>query len=143
MLFVLLFAILFAVACYAVGSSKGYDGNTCAVAGFFGGIVALIVLFILPDKAQEEADAARREASRDAEISALKRRISELEAQHLKEESASPAEASFPQEVSEGAPCIFPVRTEELIACPCCGKRQKGNRNACYSCGTPFQYEHE
>ena len=143
MLFVLLFAILFAVACYAVGSSKGYDGGTCAVAGFFGGIVALIVLFILPDRAQEEADAARREASRDAEISALKRRISELEAQQPKEDTASPAETFLPREVPEGTPCVFPVRTEELIACPRCGKRQKGNRNACYSCGTPFQYEQE
>lgn len=42
-----------------------------------------------------------------------------------------------------GKPVTFPTRTDEVIACPRCGKRQQGNRNACYSCQTPFQYEHE
>lgn len=42
-----------------------------------------------------------------------------------------------------GEPAVFPARTEESIACPRCGRRQRGNRNTCYSCGTPFQYENE
>lgn len=44
---------------------------------------------------------------------------------------------------SPGKPATFPARTEERITCPHCGRKQKGNRNACYSCGTPFRYEDE
>lgn len=54
------------------------------------------------------------------------------------EEDAPPAE---PKPVGE--PVTFPTRTEETIACPRCGRKQKGNRDACYSCGTPFVYENE
>ena len=42
-----------------------------------------------------------------------------------------------------GEPVTFPARTEETIVCPRCGRKQKGNRSACYSCGTPFVYETE
>ena len=71
------------------------------------------------------------------------RRLETLMAQHgitlpEEEENTVPAE---PQPVGE--PVSFPSRTEESISCPCCGRKQKGNRNACYSCGTPFLYETE
>ena len=32
---------------------------------------------------------------------------------------------------------------EELIRCPHCGKKQAGNRNACYNCGAVFLYKSE
>ena len=38
---------------------------------------------------------------------------------------------------------VYAARTEETISCPRCGRKQKGNRSACYSCGTPFLYENE
>jgi len=44
---------------------------------------------------------------------------------------------------SHSEPVTFPARTEENIACPNCGRKQKGNRNACYFCAIPFQYENE
>jgi len=73
----------------------------------------------------------------------MDRYIQQLEfllAQHgiafSREEPPAPAE---PKPVGE--PVTFPARTEETILCPCCSKKQKGNRNACYSCGTPFLYE--
>ena len=70
------------------------------------------------------------------------RRLESLLAQHgisfPAEEETAPAE---PKPVGE--PVTFPTRTEDLIACPCCGRKQKDNRSACYSCGTPFLYEHE
>ena len=42
-----------------------------------------------------------------------------------------------------GDPVTFPSRTEETVLCPRCSRKQNGNRNACYSCGTPFLYEAE
>ena len=39
----LLLSILCAVACYALGVPKGYGGALCGVAGFFGGILAIII----------------------------------------------------------------------------------------------------
>ena len=70
------------------------------------------------------------------------RRLESLLAQHgiafPAEESPTPAESK-----PVGEPVTFPSRTEMLISCPCCGRRQKGNRNACYSCGTPFLYADE
>lgn len=38
---------------------------------------------------------------------------------------------------------IFPHRIDGFIACPRCGERQRGNRNLCQSCKTPFKYESE
>ena len=71
------------------------------------------------------------------------RRLESLLAQHgialpEEEEKIVPAEPK-----SVGEPVTFPARTEETIACPRCGRKQKGNRSACYSCGTPFLYENE
>ena len=71
------------------------------------------------------------------------RRLETLMAQHgitlpEEEENTVPAE---PQPVGE--PVTFSSRTEESIACPRCGRKQKGNRNACYACSTPFLYENE
>ena len=90
----------------------------------------------------------------DKEIERLKTRITELEdqllalekilSQHgilppMPEEPEDPEASNLPPD----APAIFPARTEEVIACPRCGRRQKGNRSACYACGLPFQYEAE
>lgn len=90
----------------------------------------------------------------DKEIERLKTRITELEdqllalekilSQHgilppMPEEPEDPEASNLPPD----ATAIFPVRTEEVIACPRCGRHQKGNRNACYACGLPFQYEAE
>ena len=90
----------------------------------------------------------------DKEIERLKTRITELEdqllalekilSQHgilppIPEEPEDPEASNLPPD----APAIFPARTEEVIACPRCSRRQKGNRNACYACGLPFQYEAE
>ena len=90
----------------------------------------------------------------DKEIERLKTRITELEdqllalekilSQHgilppMPEEPEDPEASNLPPD----APAIFPARTEEVIACPRCGRRQKGNRNACYACSLPFQYEAE
>ena len=55
---------------------------------------------------------------------------------------AADAQAAPPKRPPD-APAVFPARTEEVIACPRCGRHQKGNRDSCYACGLPFQYEHE
>ena len=38
---------------------------------------------------------------------------------------------------------VFPSRTDDLISCPHCKKRQRGNRDLCWNCALPFQYEDE
>lgn len=138
----LLFPILFAVACYVLGTAKGYSGALCALAGFFGGLISLIVILLLPDREEEQAASARRDSWRNEELSALKRRISELEAaQKAAEPAKEPALAEDAEAPCSTTPVRFPARTTDIISCPNCGKRQRGNRDACYSCGTPFQYE--
>ena len=88
----------------------------------------------------------------DKEIERLKTRVTELENQLLALEkiladqgllppAPEPPEAKNTPKRPPDAPAIFPARTEEVIACPRCGRRQKGNRNACYACGLSFQYE--
>ena len=90
----------------------------------------------------------------DKEIERLKTRVTELENQLLALEkiladqgllppAPEPSEMKEPPKRPPDAPAVFPARTEEVIACPRCGRRQKGNRNACYACGLPFQYEAE
>ena len=88
----------------------------------------------------------------DKEIERLKTRVTELENQLLALEkiladqgllppAPEPSEATDTPKRPPGAPAVFPVRTEEIIACPRCGRRQKGNRDSCYACGLSFQYE--
>ena len=87
----------------------------------------------------------------DQEIERLKTRVTELENQLLALEKVlseqgllppAPEEPEAPEPPPD-TPAAFPARTEEVIACPRCGRRQKGNRDSCYACGLPFQYENE
>ena len=90
----------------------------------------------------------------DKEIERLKTRVTELENQLLALEkiladqgllppAPEPSEMKEPPKRPPDAPAVFPARTEEVIACPRCGRRQKGNRDSCYACGLRFQYENE
>ena len=132
--------ILCIILCAVLGSSKGYSVWVCIVAGALGSLLAVLVLFLLPDQNQEAADFSRQ----DREIAALRQRVAELErAQQPAKEPVALAKTPAAPASPPDAPAVFPVRTEEVIACPRCGRRQKGNRSACYSCGLPFQYETE
>ena len=141
----LLLSILCAVASYAIGTPKGYGATLCAVAGFFGGIIAIIVILLLPDQVEEFARTTARDNARDQEIADLKKRIAELEAAQKPPHSEPSASAeSVPDAASsEKIPAVFPARTNAVIACPNCNRKQMGTRSACYSCGTPFLYENE
>ena len=88
----------------------------------------------------------------DKEIEGLKKRVTELEDQLLALEKVlslhgllppMPEEEPETPETPQDIPAVFPARTEEVIACPRCGRRQKGNRDSCYACGLSFQYETE
>ena len=109
---------------------------------------------LLDEQERISATTSARAQSQDKEIEKLQKRISELEMQlfalerYLSEKGILPPMPEEPEEPSpdgksHGEPVTFPSRTEMLISCPCCGRRQKGNRNACYSCGTPFLYADE
>lgn len=141
-----LFCILMAAACYMVGVSKGYSAGICIAAGFFGNLIALLVLLLLPDQLQEEASAAHALDYRDREIAALQQRVTQLE-EALRSQTAEPpsdsAKPSAKPETGTPAQVLFPARTTEVVACPVCGKRQRGDRDLCYACGTPFRYEQE
>lgn len=132
---------LFAAMCVIVCRSKGYSAVLGAVTGFLGGLIPLIIFLLLPDRTQELDDNARL----DQELSALRLRVAALERmQQSSEEPVSLVKPFAPEPAAPpDAPAVFPARTEEIIACPRCGRRQKGNRSACYACGLPFQYETE
>lgn len=92
--------ILFIAIAAALGSSKGYSGVLCGVAGCFGGLIAIIVIALLPNRVEEQEEAARRQSAQNAEIAALKNRIRDLEAMqnaqtaHTTEEPACGADDS-------------------------------------------------
>lgn len=141
-----LFCILMAIACYAVGVSKGYSAGVCIAAGFFGNLIALLVLLLLPDQLQEEANAAHALDYRDREIAALQKRVTQLEEALRSQTAAPPSDSAKPAakpETGTPAQALFPARTREVVACPVCGTRQRGDRDLCYACQTPFRYEQE
>ena len=86
----------------------------------------------------------------DKEIERLKTRVTELENQLLALEkiladqgllppAPEPSEMKEPPKRPPDTPAVFPARTEESIACPRCGRRQKGNRDSCYACAIPIR----
>lgn len=144
MLISFLIGLLFAAMCAIVGRQKGYSTALCILLGFFGRLICLLILILLPDRMQEQYESDHLKQ----ELSSLRQRMAELE-QALEPtpapEPAAPAadaQAASPKRPPD-APAVFPARTEEVIACPRCGRHQKGNRDSCYACGLPFQYEHE
>ena len=88
----------------------------------------------------------------DQELEHLKLRVTELENQLLTLEKIlsdrgilppPPPPQEAPPARPQDAPAVFPARTEEVITCPRCRRRQKGDRDSCYACGLPFRYETE
>lgn len=106
---------------------------------------------MLDEQERLSATTSARARSQDREMEKLQQRISELETQlftlekYLSEKGILPPMPEEPEEsiFNNSEPATFPTRTEETVTCPYCGRKQKGNRNACYSCGTPFLYENE
>lgn len=76
----LFFAAIFTIIAAALGSAKGYSGALCGVAGFFGGLIAIGIIAFFPNRAEEQEEAEQRESAQNAEITALKNRIKDLEA---------------------------------------------------------------
>lgn len=108
------------------------------------------LLETMEDQERSDALAETRHQRTQENFQRLEHRVTELESQLLALEAyLSELGVLPPQPEPEGpwtapaggAPVTFPCRTEELIACPVCGRRQRGNRDACYNCGTGFQYE--
>lgn len=56
--FVILIALIFGYFAQKFGARKGYGDAACFAAGFFFGIVGLIVILLLPDKNNESKSAA-------------------------------------------------------------------------------------
>lgn len=96
----LILVIIFIAIAAALGSSKGYSGVLCGVTGCFGGLIAIIVIALLPNRVEEQEEAARRQSAQNAEITALKNKIRDLEAMqnaqtaHTTEEPACGADDS-------------------------------------------------
>ena len=108
----LIFWILCIILCAVLGSSKGYSVWVCIVAGALGSLLAVLVLFLLPDQNQEAADLSRR----DQEIAALRQRVAELErAQQPAKEPVPLAKTSAAPAAPSEAPAVCPARTEEVV----------------------------
>ena len=135
--------IVLIILCAVLGSSKGYSLGLCILAGALGSVITLVVLLLLPDQNERQAELYRR----DQEIDALRQRIAQLEQarepQTAPEAGPAPAQPPASPPPPPGEPARFPARTREIIPCPCCGKRQQGNRDLCYSCKLPFVYDDE
>lgn len=142
----LLLLVIWAVVsffCGRYGQEKGYSFWFSFLLCLFGQLIGLLAVLLLPDIARIRADAAGRACGQDQEIAALKARLAALEkSAPAGAPTKSPPAASGPA-AQPDAPAIFPARTEDMIACPRCGRRQKGNRDSCYACGLSFQYENE
>lgn len=145
LLFSLVIQIIVCVFCVKLGEEKGYSVGLCLLAGFFGGFLALIVILLLPDQNLRQEEMAHEAQARQKEMDALKARISQLESLQSPPQPEAEEDAPAPQPAPAPAcaPVVFRRRTDELITCPRCGRRQKGNRNACYSCECPFEYEED
>ena len=104
------------------------------------------------DELELSSDGSRKDDQRqDRELALLKKRVTDLENQLLALEKVLADQGLLPPEPAEPAapelppdtPAVFPARSEGPIACPRCGRRQRGDRNSCYACGLPFRYENE
>ena len=96
----IILVIIFVIIAAALGSSKGYSGVLCGVAGFFGGLIAIIVIARLPNRVEEQEEAARRESAQNAEITALKNKIRDLEAAQNAQATSTPEAADHDAENS-------------------------------------------
>ena len=104
---------------------------------------------MLEEQERLAAEADSRERSTEKKLNELSRRVTELEDQLLTleallaEKEILPPRPEKPDEPEKPAKeaVTFPCRTTEPIICPVCGRRQQGNRDACYACKTPFHYE--
>lgn len=145
LLFSLVIQIIVCVFCVKLGEEKGYSVGLCLLAGFFGGFLALIVILLLPDQNLRLEEMEQEAQARQKEVDALKARIAQLESLQSPPQPEAEEDAPAPQPgpASACAPVVFRRRTDDLITCPRCGRRQKGNRNACYSCECPFEYEED
>lgn len=145
LLFSLVIQIIVCVFCVKLGEEKGYSVGLCLLAGFFGGFLALIVILLLPDQNLRQEEMAHEAQARQKEMDALKARIAQLESLQSPPQLEAEEDAPAPQPAPAPAcaPVVFRRRTDELITCPRCGRRQRGNRNACYSCECPFEYEED
>ena len=122
--------------CGRYGREKGYSFWFSFLLCLLGQLIGLLAVLLLPDIARIRADAVGRDRAQDQEIATLKARLAVLE-------SGSGTPAGTRVESPPAAPAVFPARTDEVIACPRCGRRQKGNRDSCYAGGLPFRYEQE
>ena len=59
MLISFLIGLLFAAMCAIVGRQKGYSTALCILLGFFGRLICLLILILLPDRMQEQVSATR------------------------------------------------------------------------------------
>lgn len=148
LLFSLLFVLIVTMYCSRKGAEKGYDALLCGVGGFVGGIVAVIVILLLPDRAVEQEQHYRERSSYTNEIAELRRRVAALEAAVktlMPEPEKTPAALPASEAGAETIPtaAVFSSRALGTVACPHCGRKQQSDRDRCYNCGTPFVYENE
>ena len=71
MLISFLIGLLFAAMCAIVGRQKGYSTALCILLGFFGRLICLLILILLPDRMQEQYESDHLKQ----ELSSLRQRI--------------------------------------------------------------------
>ena len=103
--------------CGRYGREKGYSFWFSFLLCLLGQLIGLLAVLLLPDIARIRADAVGRDRAQDQEIATLKARLAVLE-------SGSGTPAGTRVESPPAAPAVFPARTEEVVTCPRCGRRE-------------------
>ena len=129
MLISFLIGLLFAAMCAIVGRQKGYSTALCILLGFFGRLICLLILILLPDRMQEQYESDHLKQ----ELSSLRQRMAELE-QALDpkpaREPAAPAEDGQPQLRDADLRCPPGAGGGEAAPAAAAGRRDPRRRQA-------------
>ena len=124
MLISFLIGLLFAAMCAIVGRQKGYSTALCILLGFFGRLICLLILILLPDRMQEQYESDHLKQ----ELSSLRQRMAELE-QALGRRRSSPAPGVAATRRAIGIPatpvaCRFNMNMNKYRRCRyvCCAE---------------------
>ena len=109
MLISFLIGLLFAAMCAIVGRQKGYSTALCILLGFFGRLICLLILILLPDRMQEQYESDHLKQ----ELSSLRQRMAELEQALEPTPTPEPAAPAAAKPAAPAAPAEKPETKAE------------------------------
>ena len=114
MLISFLIGLLFAAMCAIVGRQKGYSTALCILLGFFGRLICLLILILLPDRMQEQYESDHLKQ----ELSSLRQRMAELEQALEPTPAPEPAAPAADAQAAPPSPAPGVAATRRAIGIP-------------------------